>query len=86
MSEIAIAEIAAPMPPSPSIQITANAAKATRSARTAIASAPAKVASAGWISSRPERTMMTARMVATKANPAIRRAQMASREISSECM
>ena len=71
------------MPPSPSIQITTKAAKATSSAMTATPSAPAKVASAGWISSRPERTMMTASKEATNANPAMRRAQIASREVGS---
>ena len=52
----------------------------------AMASAPAKVASAGQISSRPDRTMMIARKEASRANPAVRRAQMASREVGSEWM
>ena len=50
----------------------------------AIASAPPKVASAGLISRAPERTMMMARKVATKAKAAVRRAQIASFEVGSE--
>jgi hypothetical protein len=72
------------MPARPSIQITTKAANARRSATTAMPSAPAKVASAGQISSRPDRTMRIARMEATRAKPAMRRAQMASREVGSE--
>ena len=49
----------------------------------AIASAPAKVAMAGLISSSPERTMMTARKEAASAKNAIRRAQIASCETGS---
>ncbi len=71
------------MPASPSIQITTSAASASRSAMPAIASAPANVAMAGLISSRPERTMITARNEATKAKTAVRRAQMASRDVGS---
>ncbi len=74
------------MPASPSIQITAKAANAASSARTAMASAPAKVASAGWISSRPERTMMTAKKEAANAKTAMRRDQIASLEVGSEWM
>ena len=74
------------MPATPSIQITAKAARATRSAITASASAPAKVASAGRISSRPARTMMIASKQAKNANPAMRRDQMASRDVGSEWM
>jgi hypothetical protein len=44
-------------------------------------SAPASVDSAGTISSAPDRTMITATKVAASENSAMRRAQMASREI-----
>jgi hypothetical protein len=44
-------------------------------------SAPASVDSAGTISSAPERTMTTAIKLAASENSAMRRAQMASREI-----
>jgi hypothetical protein len=44
-------------------------------------SAPASVDNAGTISSAPDRTMTTAIKVAASENSAIRRAQMASREI-----
>ena len=71
------------MPAKPSLQITTNAANARNSATAAMPSAPPKVASAGRISSISERTMMTARQLATKAKAATRRAQMASREVAS---
>src|SRR6266508_592241 len=72
-----------PSPSRPSRQITTKAAIANRIASTASTSAPPKVASAGTISSSPERTMMIDSTDATKANTASRRAQTASRETGS---
>ena len=62
------------------------APKASRIATTASTSAPPSVDSAGTISSAPERTMMTAIKVVTSENSAIRRDQMASRDVGSSAM
>src|SRR4029077_13212140 len=67
-------------PPMPCRQMTIPAAKASKIAMQARTSAPARVESAGTISSAPERTMITAMKVAASENTAMRRAQTASRE------
>ncbi len=71
----------APMPMRPSFQIDTKAAKASSSARIASAMEAPNVTSAGRISSRPECTMMIERMAAASENRAMRRAQIASREV-----
>ena len=52
----------------------------------ASASAPPSVESAGTISSAPERTTMIAMKVAASENSAIRRDQMASRDVGCSVM
>ncbi len=53
------------MPRDPFCQIAANAARPTRMERTAQASAPKNVASAGFISRKPKRTMRIETTTAT---------------------
>ena len=53
------------MPRDPFCQIAANAARPTRMERPASASAPKNVASAGFISRKPKRTMMIETTTAT---------------------
>ena len=62
------------------------APNASRIATTASTSAPPSVDKAGTISSAPERTTMTAIKVVTSENSAIRRDQMASRDVGSSAM
>ena len=78
--------IACCSPPMPSIQIEIPAPNASRIATTASTSAPPSVDKAGTISSAPERTTMTAIKVVTSENSAIRRDQMASRDVGSSAM
>src|ERR1700728_2384508 len=66
--------------------MTIPAASASKIATAASTSAPAKVESAGTMSSAPERTTMTAMSVVASENSATRRAQMASREAGCSAM
>ena len=72
------------MPREPFCQIAAKAANATRIDNPAKASAPKKVAIAGWNSRKPKRTTRTETMVATSENTASRRAHAASAETGSD--
>ena len=74
---------ARPSPRIPSVQITANAPSASSSAKIEGASATTKVMMAGRTSSNSDRTMMTETMTAQSENSAMRRAQMARRDIGS---
>ena len=78
------ASIMRPMPREPFCQIAANAARPTRIERPAQASAPKKVASAGFISRKPKRTMRIDTTTATSENSARLRAHVARLDTGSD--
>ena len=72
------------MPREPFCQIAAKAAKPTRIESAAQPSAPKKVASAGFISRKPKRTMRIETMTATTENIARLRDQVARPDTGSD--
>ncbi len=72
------------MPREPFCQIAAKPASPTRIERPAMASAPKKVVSAGFISRKPKRTMMIETTTATTANTARLRDQVARLDTGSD--
>ncbi len=72
------------MPRDPFCQIAANAARPTRIDSTAQPSAPKKVASAGFISRKPKRTMRIETTTATTAKMARLRDQVARLDTGSD--
>ena len=68
-------------PPTPSLQMAIPLAKASRIATRVTTPVLASVDSAGTMLSAPERTMMMAISVAASENSAVRRAQIASRDV-----
>ena len=72
------------MPREPFCQIAANAARPTRMERTAKASAPKNVASAGFISRKPKRTMRIETITAITENMARLRDQVARLDTGSD--
>ena len=72
------------MPREPFCQIAAKAARPTRMERTASASAPKKVASAGFISRKPKRTMRIETTTAITAKMARLRDQVARLDTGSD--
>ena len=72
------------MPREPFCQIATKAAKPTGSTAPAQASAPKNVASAGFISRKPKRTMMIDTTTATTENTASLRAHVARLDTGSD--
>ena len=72
------------MPRDPFCQIAANAASPTRMERTARASAPKNVASAGFISRKPKRTIRIETITATTEKMARLRDQVARPDTGSD--
>jgi hypothetical protein len=72
------------MPREPFCQIATKAARPTRMERPAQASAPKNVASAGFISRKPKRTMMIETSTATTENTARLRAHDARLDTGSD--
>ena len=72
------------MPRDPFCQIAAKAARPTRMERTASASAPKNVASAGFISRKPKRTITIETITATTENIARLRDQVARLDTGSD--